>query len=122
MNISDIDNPFCPIPGDSLFINAENKVDIEKVVEKIKYYTNYSFNENQHKKLHGSVSGGALYAAYDALKDLSGLGSRIMLLAANGCFMGYGSCKQFKSYNPTLNINKEDRNLYEPQVTKLYKS
>jgi len=116
MIISDIESPFCPIPGESLFINSENKSEIEKIIDKIKYYSEYYHSENQNKKLYGSLSGSAVYASFDALKDISGLGARIVLLAANGCLMGYGSCRQLKSFNSNLKIGEDTKVLYEPQV------
>jgi len=119
MIVNDIDSPFCPVPGESLFMKAENKEDIEMVIEKIKNYSSHYFNENKSKKLYGSVAGSAIYATYDALKDLNCLGTRIMLLNANGCFFGYGSCRMLKNYNSNLKIDEEMKNYYEQQV-KLY--
>ena len=70
MIVSDIDTPFCPVPVESLFLNISLERNIiELVTEKINIYANYLKELHKSKKLVGSVSGSAIYVAYNCLKD-----------------------------------------------------
>ena len=108
--MSDIDNPFCPLPKERLLFNVENdKHKIEKIIEKIQILMTI-FTPQKNKS--GSVIGAAISAGYSALRG--GAGGRVIVITCNNCNKGYGSSKVTDSFN--LFGTENEKNLYNPQV------
>jgi protein transport protein SEC24 len=113
--VSDLENPFCPLPRSKLFLNVvDQKNEIEKVIEKITFYINEKYSEgsvlNTKKNIPGSVSGSAIVAGLNSLEDNGG---RVILFTCNVCINGFGACKpreETKLFN-----TQNEKTLYAPQ-------
>jgi protein transport protein SEC24 len=112
----DINNPFCPLPREKLFLKAvEQRSEIDKVIEKVNSYIlekNNEYVNNKKSIIPGSVSGSAVAAGIDSLMENGG---RVMLFTCNTCVNGFGACKP-REESKLFNTPNE-KTLYVPQHT-----
>ncbi len=110
--MSDIENPFCPLPKEKLFMNVvEQRDSIEKVIEKINFYITSNTANSASKSIPGSVSGAAIAAGVSALEENGG---RVMLFTANACITGFGACRP-REEAKLFKSPQDERQLYMPQ-------
>lgn len=113
--VSDIQNPFCPVPRTKLFLHVEDQKDLINVlIERINVFiTERQSKINSAKKnIPGSVTGAAIVAGANALEENGG---RVMVFTCNTCVSGYGACKPREEVKQPTSVN--ERNLYLPQHT-----
>lgn len=107
--ISEIAEPFCPLPYKKLYLNVRsNRQEIDNIIEKIQsFITNYNRTTN---KSIGSVTGSAIASGIDSLTEIGG---RVMVFSCNSCVQGFGHSKNLEE---SIQYNTEkERTLYVPQ-------
>lgn len=113
--VSDIQNPFCPVPRSKLFLHVEDQKElIIKMIEKINLFiTERQMKINESRRnIPGSVTGAAIVAGANSLEENGG---RVMVFTCNTCVNGYGACKPREENKQPNNAN--EKNIYLPQHT-----
>lgn len=116
--MSEINNPFCPLPYQKLFLNVvTQREEIDKVVEKIQnYISSYGLNKTQNTKMPGAVSGAAIVSGIDSLIEVGG---RVIVFTCNSCVNGFGASKNID--DGTQFGTEKEKLLYLPQNDKFVK-
>ena len=113
--MSNIYDPFCPVPEDLLFKNIKDKdIYLDKIFEKLNTFAKI---RNLNRGITGSCITAAIYAAYDCVRNLTNRGfSRILLFSSNKVSSGIVSPDEidFQKYYSSENEIK----LFMPSVLK----
>ena len=110
--MSDLDDPFCPVPKEKLLINIDKDQSVlEKIIEKIHVIIqNQTFGVGN--KSLGSATGAAVKSGFDALSG--GSGGRIIIANCNPCNVGFANSKS--RGNLSLIGTENEKTLYNPHV------
>jgi protein transport protein SEC24 len=114
--VSDIQNPFCPVPRSKLFLHVEEQKElVSKLIEKVNLFiTERQMKINANRKnIQGSVTGAAIVAGANALEDNGG---RVLVFTCNTCVNGFGACRPREEIKQTTTPNN-DKSVYLPQHT-----
>ena len=114
--VPDINDPFCPIGADKLYLNITTQRDeVDKLLEKLNIVLTEKTQNISGSKVHtlSTPSGSAMKAGVDSL---CGYGGRVLVFTPNTCTHGFGACV------PRDKINKdkepEKTNVFYPQHDK----
>ena len=117
--MSDLNNPFCPIPIKKLFLNIKDqREEIEKLFTKIntflenKYNIETTQNVNNTFKQISTPTGAAIKSGVDSLLENGG---RVLIFTPNPCSIGFGSCISRDKFPKDM---PEKRNPFIPQHNK----
>ena len=110
--MSDLDDPFCPVPKEKLLINIEKDQSIiEKIIEKIQLIiANQSYGLSN--KALGAATGSTIKSGIDALSG--GSGGRIIIATCSPCNVGLANSKSRGNF--TLIGTENEKTLYAPHV------
>ena len=107
--VSDVINPFCPLPRSSMMLNVKNcRSQIDSILDKIAL-SNDPSEKSRPPRYSGSCGGAALKSAIELLGKSSG---KVLWFLMDIPWTGYGALKSRNQYS-LYNGNKENT-LYKP--------
>ena len=93
--MTDLNNPFCPIPMKKLYLNIKDqRDDIDKLFEKLNSFleNKYNIDSNYTNNSFQQISTPTASAIKSGIDSLIENGGRVMIFTPNPCSHGFGAC------------------------------